>query len=237
MLNLVKYLVDIYNMYGEMYDLDANIVLAQSYVESGLKVWNYAPYNSTATGISQFLIGNIYDVIIMNKYNINPKFSQNEINLMINNVIEPYNENSYMVGDTKELNINDKNFKTRSKSRKNRYNLLINAMNNPDLIIKAQFRFMKYIAQRNNNIASNTLFAYNRGSNYKAENYIDLVNYVRRVEGGEYIKEGVKYVEKIFGLLGDKDNINIKNKPKGVYFGYKLDLDQNNFNSYSVYTK
>ena len=60
---------------------------------------------------------------------------------------------------------------------------------------------------------------------------------MRRVEGGEYIKEGVKYVEKIFGLLGDKDNIYIKNKPKGVYFGYKLDLDQNNFNSYSVYTK
>ena len=103
-------------------------------------------------------------------------------------------------------------------------------MNNPDLLIKAQFRYMKYIANRNKHIAANTLFAYNRGSSYRGKDYYDIVNKVKSRRGSEYIKEGINYVERIFGILGDRNNVNIKNKPKYYYFGYNLNLDKNNFN-------
>lgn len=230
----IEYLIRIYNHYAELYDLDANILVAQAYVESGLKVWNYAPYPSTATGLTQFLIGTMAEVVIKNKYIAEPKFTQSEIDKMILNFEQPYNENSYKVGGSRDIREGEDNFLTRSRSRKNRYYYLLNAMNNPDLMIKAQCRYMKYIASRNNNLASNTLFAYNRGSSYRADTYTGIINIVKNKKGENYIDEGLKYVEKIFGILGDEFNKYTNVKPNGIYFGYDLDLDKSNFDAFKA---
>lgn len=232
----IDYLIYYYNYYSNIYELDANILIAQAYVESGLKCWNYAPYNSTATGISQFLIGTLYEVAIANSYNIYPKFEIDEINILTLNITNPHSASSYVVGAGKVLNQNNELFEQYSIARKNRYNILVNSMNNPYLLIKAQFRYMKYIANRNKLIASNTLFAYNRGSSYRGDNYYDIVSKVKSIKGGDYIVEGVNYVERIFGILGDKENINIKNKPKYYYFGYDLDLNKSSFDEVNINT-
>lgn len=204
------------NYYSKIYDLDANIISAQAFAESAYKTWNYAR-TSTASGLSQFILGTIYDVIVDNKYkNITPLFEEYEIDKIISNVLQPYNELSYRVSS--------QNTEDRERSRKNRYQIHINLMNNPDLLIKAQCRLMRYIANRNNNLASNTLFAYNRGHNYRSDTYLGIINSVINSRGREYIDEGVKYVEKIFAFLSDKENNITKNKPKGYYFGYNLDL-------------
>lgn len=230
----IEYLIRIYNYYAELYDLDANILVAQAYTESGLKVWNYAPYPSTATGLTQFLIGTMYEVIIENKYIVEPKFTQSEIDKMILNFEQPYNVNSYKVGASRDIREGEDNFITRSRSRKNRYYYLLNAMNNPDLMIKAQCRYMKYIAGRNNNLASNTLFAYNRGSSYRADSYTGIINLVKNKNGQNYIEEGLKYVERVFGILGDEFNRYTNVKPNGIYFGYDLDLNKNNFDDFKA---
>ena len=230
----INYLIRMFNHYGEIYDLDANILAAQAYAESAFKVWNYAPYPSTATGLTQFLIGTMFEVIIENKYIVDPKFTQDEINKIIQNVEQPYSIESYRVGGNRNLNQNDSNFENRSRSRKNRFYLLLNAMNNPDLMIKAQCRYMKYIANRNNNLASNTLFAYNRGSSFRSHNYTGIINEARKRRGDDYIQEGIKYVEKIFGILGDKYNKITHGKPNDKYFGYKLDLDSDKFDSFNA---
>lgn len=231
-IQFINYLINLYNKYAKLYDLDANILVAQAYAESGLKVWNYAPYPSTATGLTQFLIGTMYEVVVENKYGSTPKFTESEINRMIINFEQPYNENSYKVGASENIKEGEDNFINRSRSRKNRYFYLMNAMNNPDLMIKAQCRYMKYIANRNNNLASNTLFAYNRGSSYSSDTYTGIINLVKGKKGNNYIEEGLKYVEKIFGVLGDKDNEYTNVKPKGIFFGYDLDLDKNKFDSF-----
>lgn len=230
----IEYLIKLYNKYGKLYDLDANILVAQAYVESGLKVWNYAPYPSTATGLTQILIGTMYEVIVENKYGSTPKFTESEINRIIINFEQPYNENSYKVGASENIKEGEDNFINRSRSRKNRYYYLLNAMNNPDLMIKAQCRYMKYIAGRNNNLASNTLFAYNRGSSYRADSYTGIINLVKNKNGQNYIEEGLKYVERVFGILGDEFNRYTNVKPNGIYFGYDLDLNKNNFDAFKA---
>ena len=196
-IQFINYLIKLYNKYGELYDLDANILVAQAYAESGLKVWNYAPYPSTATGLTQFLFSTMYEVIVENKYGSTPKFTEAEINRMIINFEQPYNKNSYQVGVSENIKEGEDNFINRSRSRKNRYFYLINAMNNPDLMIKAQCRYMKYIANRNNN-QPNTLFAYNRGSSYYSDTYTGIINLVKGKKGDDYIDEGLKYVENIW---------------------------------------
>ena len=230
----IQYLIEYYNYYSHIYDIDANILLAQAYVESNLKVWNYAQYNSTAMGLTQFLMGTIREVVLLNRYNSTPKFTESEQSKLLLNIINPNEDESYRVGGSKILDENSYDFDKYSTARKNRYNLYLNCINNPDIMIKAQFRYMKYIGSKNNLIASSTLFAYNRGSGYSGNTYADIINQVKMKKGGEYITEGVNYVEKIFGVLGDKNNEYIKNKPKGVYFGYELDLNCNNFDDINI---
>jgi N-acetylmuramoyl-L-alanine amidase len=226
----IDYLIYLYNFYGEMYDLDANILSAQAFAESGFKTWNYADYNSTAMGISQFLIGTIYEVIVKNRFISKPYFTDEEINKIIYNINKPFIRSSYQVGSDRYISQNSRFF----IPRENRFQLLQNAMNNPDLMIKAQCRYMKYIANRNYNLASNTLFAYNRGSSYKSDSYVGIINKVKNDQGGKYIVEGVEYVEKIFAVLADEYNEVSIIKPINRYYGYNLDLDKNKFDAYKA---
>lgn len=230
----IEYIIKKYNYYGKLYDLDANILSAQAFVESGFKVWNYAKYPSSAFGLSQFSILTLFDVAINNRPIAKPNFTDSEIEKLIKNITNPFDKTSYLIGNKEYLDSNSSNFNRLYDARENRYNLLLNGINNPDLMIKAQCKYVKFIANRNFNLASNTLFAYNRGSSYKSDTYVDIINKVRKDKGNDYIKEGVKYVEKIFGVLADRYNEVTIIKPINKWFGYKLDMNKNNFNGYNA---
>lgn len=217
---LAEALIFWFNKYSEIYDLDANIIAAQAYAESAYNVWTYAPKPSSASGISQFIGAAFFDVVIRD-FGPEPHFSLEEKNKLTQNIINPTLITSY----TK--------FNTNSDARNNRKFLHQNIIDNPELMIKAQCKLMKYISNRNNSLASSTLFAYNRGSGYKSNDYLSLVKYVANEKGSDYIKEGINYVEKIFGFLGDKNNTKVANlnKPTGVWFGYDIDFNFDNFNA------
>lgn len=217
---LAEALIYWFDKYAAEYDLDANIIAAQAYQESGYKIWNYAPRPSTASGISQFVGLTFYEVIIRNMGPA-PHLSESEKAKLTANLTNPTLQTSYS------------NYVIGSDSRNNRVKLFQNIIDNPDLMIKAQCKLMKFISDRNNGLASSALFAYNRGSGYKSQDYLSLVKHVANDKGTAYIQEGVNYVEKIFGYLGDKENTKISTlgKPKGIWFGYKLDFEFESFNA------
>lgn len=209
-----------FDKYATEYDLDANIIAAQAYAESGYNIWTYAGRPSTASGIAQFVGLTFFDVVI-NNVGATPHLTPSEKAKLTLNVVNPTLKSSYS------------NYTIGSDARNNRIKVHQNIIDNPDLMIKAQCKLMKFISNRNNGLASSALFAYNRGSMYKSTDYLSLVKHVTNDKGIEYIDEGVKYVERIFGFLGDRDNKRISsvNKPKGIWFGYKLDFDFENFNA------
>ncbi len=194
-----------YNYFSNVFKLDANILAAQAFQESKFALWNYPKlnrngYNSTATGISQFLLSTIYDVIVMNRYSNNNneyKFNKNEIDLIT----------SGCTGDIKSIDT----FKKTDLIKINRPIIHQNAMDNPKIMIKAQFVYMKYVSTLSNNIASICLYGYNRGHNLIPKNnisYTNTINNTIKLKGVEYPKEGIDYVYKIFNYLGNPKQVN-----------------------------
>jgi hypothetical protein len=215
-------LIKWYNKYGEIFEMDANVMAAQAYQESRYRVWAY-PLTSTASGISQFTSDTAVDIIINNKHtkeieatlpNTNPnllKFSDAEIAKITKNVTGEIKDNAtYDIGS--------------ALGRKNRPIMHQNITDNPELLIKAQYRYMKYIASRCNSLTSATLFGYSRGPyGYAYSSYILAINKASQhapVGGKPYEDEGINYVFNIFCILGDKNNELSKNKINGHYFGY-----------------
>lgn len=224
---LAEALIDYYNYYCEIYELDANILAAQAYQEGRFKVWIYNNSVSSASGTVQFLMIAIYDIIVLNNYSPTPKFTTDEINRIIHNITDPYEKSSYQPGDSNYV------------ARLNREQLHQNFIDNLDIMIKAQCRYMKYCSNRADGIAASALFGYNRGPAYIKSTYTDTVNNY----SGNNIKEGLEYVRYIFGYLGDKNNLIIPSMGKfknieGLSFGYdeKLELHLKYFaeNSLSI---
>ena len=205
-----------FNLYSEQYDLDANIIAAQAYVESKYKVWNYSP--TGAMGISQFISSSFNSIAIANNHNILPKFTTGEIDRLTLDIENPLDELSFQ--------FNSKINSIRETARENKTQQHINITNNPDLVIKAQCRFMRFISDRNNNLASSSLFAYNRGSGLTSKTYPEIINKAEKNPKVGNIKEGLDYVLLIFNCLGDKNNefTPITPKPKGISFGYEKKL-------------
>lgn len=200
---LANALITWYNKYAEIYEMDANIMAAQAYQESAYIIWNYA-VNSTASGISQFVAGTFYSGIIENKRG---NFTDAELIALTTNM----NGFTYQPGVRP---IKDPFVTEYLLGRKNRPILHQNIIDNPELMIKAQFDYMKWISSRCGQLASCTLFGYSRGpyllknnSSYTA--WIKAAQNPKRGEG--YENEGIHYVYRIFKNLYDN-------------FGYK-DLD------------
>jgi len=237
----VEYLIYLFDKYAKEYEMDANIIAAQAYQESRYKAWIYVKkivvngkrYDSTASSISQIVMNTMYDAIYRFKF-----LTDSEISLITNGMTNPSAKSSWRrVLKPRELTA--KNYETQEA---NRSILHQNMIDNTHLCIKIQCGIMDYIAGNNANLASSCLFAYNRGSELTSSNYINLINKTSKsvTNGNEYIKEGVKYVEEIFGYLGDKDNQYVKtldDSTKGYWFGYKLDLDKNNYNEFDANVK
>ena len=217
-----EYLIKSFNNNASRFGLDANIIAAQAFQESGYKAWNYAK-TSTASGISQFIMLTVYDII-------NRGFiTGSDKEALIKNMELPDRDTSWIgvVGK------NQYTSSDRTRQYKNRSILHQNICDNPDVMIRAQCSLMNWIGGRNNNLASSTLFAYNRGSGLVGKNYVDIINYTAKRYGNNYIKEGTDYVNKIFGYLGDKDNkyVSQGNITKGIWFGYTIDFSNDKFNA------
>lgn len=205
-------LIKWYNEYGKLFEMDANILAAQTYIESNYKIWTYA-LTSTASGISQFIVSTVYDVIISNKIatQVGFKFTDAEIAAITKNITG---------GDLKALDT----YKVSTiLGKTNRPILHQNIIDNPKIMIKAQFVYMKYISKKCDGYASSTLYGYNRGHRYAYPSYTKSIEQTKINAPKDYEIEGINYVFKIFCLLGKKYMPNDKSTVRGNslgYFGY-----------------
>ena len=183
-------LISWYNKYGELFKMDANVIAAQTFAESGFYVWNYS--TTGALGISQFLpVTAKENIITQNNTNYCPI-------LMTNDEIK-----AITGGTSGELT-----------SQKNKAVFHQNITDNPEIMIKAQFRFMKFIANKHGSLTSNVLFGYSRGPAHIHSNYSDSIISAKSKGGNpSYEIEGITYVYSIFTMLE-------KN------FGYSLGMNQ-----------
>ena len=98
--DLGEKLIELFETYGKKYNLDANILAAQAYAESGYKVWNYAS-NSDASGIGQFVMQTIYGVIVSkSQYSGVEGFTNAEIEKITNGLDQPDVVTSYNPKET-----------------------------------------------------------------------------------------------------------------------------------------
>lgn len=206
------------NQYSKEYGLDANIMSAQQFNESGMLPWNYS--ESGAMGFTQFVLSTLNFWV----FNGGSRFTTSEIQALSVGV----------TGDVKLLSTF-----TTSKNQsqvynqirqQNRDNLFQNIVDNPKIMIKAQISLMQYTSNRNNKSASSALFAYNRGSGLSSSSYSEVISKMANLYkdkdktkkyGRDYTVEGLKYVENIFKTLNNG-------------YGYKLDLAKNHDASIEV---
>jgi len=225
---LANALIYWFNTYSKEYSLDANVIAAQSYTESSYVVWNYAPLDSTASGISQILMKTLWDVIVNEngkKYDSTNPITPEETYAINNNLEAKELASSYSVGSYNNNNPQP----SHDIAWRNRPLLHQNVINNPGIMIKAQCKLMSFFAKGCNNLTSSALFCYNRGF-YQKSTYTDTIVACKKgklsLANPNYPNEGLKYVLKTFGILGDKNNfletkgLGKNYKPTGKYFGY-----------------
>jgi hypothetical protein len=184
-------LIQWYDKYAKLYFLDANVLAAQAFQESGYKAWNY-PLSSTASGLCQFLNDSVFDwVIDKSKYtSVTPKFTDDEIAKITKNIVgnKTNFKETYSVGSL--------------QGKQNRPILFQNIIDNPEIMIKAQCRYMRYIANRCDSLTSSVLFGYSRGPGNATKSYAESIAKAKvYTTKGDYHEEGVDYVYKIFKLL------------------------------------
>jgi len=214
--NLKDALIKWFEDAGEDYGLDPNVLAAQCYVESGFKLWWYDK-KTTKSGINGFTMSMIYSVIVDNFSNVEPKMFDMEKASIINNLKFPLSSTSY------QPTSGNKN--TKNVARLNRSILHQNIINNPDVMIKAQARYMRYLSNNSAKLVSTSLFCYNRGTNFLANTYSRAIEKSKKNDTQQELTEGLNYVLKVFGVLGDTINLikasfNKKYKPKYYSFGY-----------------
>ena len=199
---LAEALILWYNEYaGELdaggFELDANIMVAQAIQESGLKIWNYA-VNSSASGISQYIADTVYSSIIRNPRGT---FTNDELRALTVNMIGYTHQDDVIPDDIAPFSVS-----TIAKDylgQRNRPILHQNIIDNPKIMIKAQFDYMKSIGKKCDNVASCALFGYNRGPGYlRGSSYSKAITVASNVKT-DYENEGIKYVYNIFKNLYD----------------------------------
>lgn len=217
---LIKWFTD----YAEEFELDANIIAAQAYIESNYRLWAFPTdkLGSSAQGITQFISSTLYDVVIGNKGpsgSVSILFTEDEINRLTKGLTNPRQEESYVYTN---------NSGGQNIAVNNRVQLFQNCMDNPDLMIKAQCRYVKGISINAANNAASTLFGYNQGPAFVKSTWTATLKKAEpdTLPESRY-KDGIEYVNKIFRVLGDKNQGNFK--PSGVWFGYDIDFSFDEF--------
>lgn len=204
-----------YNKYAEEFGMDANIMAAQAYQESAFIVWNYA-VNSSASGISQFVASTFYEGIMKNK---RKNFTNAELIALTKNMIGyTYSsgtppENPFLV--KYEL------------GKQNRPILHQNIIDNPKIMIKAQFDYMKFISTRCDKMASCSLFGYNRGPYLTNSSSYPAWIAAAKSRGNSYENEGINYVYRIFKNLYNNfgyTTLNITKEAAANFDGFNTSL-------------
>ena len=209
---LAEALIFWFDLYGQRYQIDANLMAAQAYVESNFRLWGYSP---TAMGISQFTMETIYTVVVNNFGRELNQFDLEMREVLTAGLTNPLNRDSYTI-----------NSSNNDIPNRNKPILHQNICNNPGALLAAQFKYMRWIAERTNNLASSTLFCYNRGPAFAKDTYSATIQdcIQSKKSNPDYYKEGVEYVLKTFIVLGDRNNSILfnkrKTKPRGIYFEY-----------------
>jgi len=227
-------LIKWYDDYGKLFEMNANIIAAQTIAESGFRVWAY-PLTSDAAGISQFTTATICDIIFANKIPKGASTSTWDKWKITNTEIAALQVN--INGDKTN---NDTYLLSSSQGKANRAILFQNVIDNPKIMIKAQFRYMKYITEHmlNNEksggknpqpLASVTLFGYSRGYGHAKATYPDSINHCIANEKAGYKDEGINYVFKIFKTLEDNFGIPLgMTTPKSQFDPVKANTDGTN---------
>ena len=154
---LAEALIVWFNALGFKYKVDANIMAAQAYVESKFQLWAYSP---TAMGISQFTMETIHFVIVNN---LGKQLNSTDIlyrDIITSGLTNPLTITSYQT--RKENNPTPSQNKALLHQR---------LCDNPLILLDAQFKYMRWIADKTNNLASSTLFCFNRGFAYAMPTY------------------------------------------------------------------
>ena len=221
-------LITWFEKYGKEFNMNPNILAAQSYQESEYRPYAY-PKSSTAMGMTQFLVGTIFDVIIKNYYG---GFTQTEIDIITNGIIgDKLAKKTYVVISGNFDKYVDSNRTEATNAINNSRILFQNIMDNPKLTIKAQAIYLSTIAQHHNNLAASALTLYFAGpsiridgvSLIKSKTYGNLLDIMKIKNNGKTYKVtfngGVKYAKEILDILGD-------NKFKTIGFGFNIDLSE-----------
>lgn len=205
---LAEALIAWFNKYGEDYEMDANVIAAQAYVESRYVMWTYSGGDSAASGVNQFEMLTFFGIVVENAGSTE-KMTPIEIATLTAGLDENRSRDSYNIRSSTFIN-----------ARHNRPILHQNIINNPELIIKAQCRYMKDIANKSDSLTSTTLFCYNRGL-YMSNTYTKSIQRCNNAHKSDpdYQKSGLDYALKVFGVLGDQNNFL---ETKGLPQGYKL---------------
>ena len=242
-IELAEAIIYWYNFYAEKFQLDANVLAAQAFCESSYKLWIYAPfspnsqqptvYQSTASGLNQIITTTAWSIIIGNTVNNTLcSFTTEEIakitkGFVGNPIPQPNLETSWQVG----LYLSGPPQPSVQIGWANRPIYHQNAIDNPDIMIKAQCAYIKNIANKCNSLTSSTIMCYYQGE-YEKKSYPETIAAVQAgAAGTKGATAGINYVLKIFGVLGDKDNflaaqgLERKYKPAGYYFGYDSYMD------------
>jgi hypothetical protein len=194
--NYAEAIISMINYYSAKYNLNANIIAAEEYKESGYRTANYS-YNKDRTvaamGMSQFITETAIRAILKSS-----EFTSTEKNSLLKGMstndtamlLSPFKSNSEI---KYERNI--------MKSDTNLPIFMQNVFDNPEIMIKAHCSLIESIERQCNGLASSSIFCYYHGSHY-AKNYAATIERARMNGISEAdISTGVKYVYGIFDTL------------------------------------
>lgn len=202
----VTALITWFNQYSEQYQLDANIVAAQTYIESNYKLWEYSNggdvRKSSAMGINQLFDNEIWDLFFTDT---RATVSDPKAQTLYDDQQTIIGAN--LVGDLTDIRniipyLDNATADTNSIALSNRELLFQNIMDNTEIMIQVQCRYLSEIGNRNNNLASSSLFGYATNGYLESKTYNEIINNASK--GNLQIKPGIDYVDKIFKVLGGK---------------------------------
>ena len=229
-------LIKLINKSAEVYGLDANIIAATIFIESGYKLWTF-PYNSNVGGLIQIKPLTLWSMGINGKGSVLPKISDSDISKLsngYNKITDSDGKLTLTDGKIRELyskygtNPNPV-YDLNTIGRKFRGQLQQNMIDNPDVLINVMCRYVKYISGTNGDIVSSTLFGYTAGNStadtsYKKviEAYSKGINSAMLEEKAGYVLDVWKLLKNNFGyneLFSDKDSLDKVPNPGFDIFG------------------
>lgn len=239
--NLAKSLQVWFQKYADMYELDPNILAAQAYVESGYRLWYYSD-KTTASGLLQFDMLDIFSLVVNNFGAGGPLYWSEEnltafkpLNVIVDDIEQELAITSYQP---------DKGAPgTKNLAKKNRTILHQNIIDNPEYMIKAQARYMRYFAENCSKLASTSLLCFKAGNDYVTSTYSRSIEKLLKKYDNDKtnptVTDALNYVLTVWGVLGDEKNRifggkKTEYKPSGYYFGYD-DIFTTNSNSDLTY--